>query len=295
MQARLFDAIIEANHQALAGNSGACVHRHEFADVLPIAALTCIDPRLNRFFPGVLGIGEADFIWLRNAGNIIFDPLSSMTRSIALACAIKGAREIAVIGHSDCRVGKMTVGELTDRFRRLGIERSQLPEDLTEYFGMFASESQNVIKGTDFLRRSPLIGKRIPIHGLMVDVNSGRLDWVVNGYDTFSATAPPPPPSALSLNETSEFRRDWPAFSLIGVELPKTQIGEFERSPLNLGGPPNMAESSSPAAAPGSARSPDLPAPPPPPPPAATPLAEPPRARRIPPVIPGRKAPTQWR
>ena len=279
MPLRLFDAILEANHQALAGNSSACVHRHDFADVLPIAALTCIDPRLNRFFPGVLGIGEDDFIWLRNAGNIIFDPLSSMTRSIALACAIKGAREIAVIGHSDCRVGKMTVGELTDRFRRLGIERTQLPENLTDYFGMFASESQNVIKGADFVRRSPLIGSQIPVHGLMVDVNSGRLDWVVNGYDTFSATAAHPSPPALVLNETAEFRRDWPAFSQIGVQLPETQIGEIDRSPLI----PTPA-------APGSVRSADPPAPSAPPP-----LGEPPRARRIPPVIPAHKKPTQWR
>ena len=43
----------------------------DYAGELPVVALTCIDPRLNRFFPGVLGLPEEQFIWLRNAGNII--------------------------------------------------------------------------------------------------------------------------------------------------------------------------------------------------------------------------------
>ena len=69
--------------------------------VLPLIALTCIDPRLNHLLPDRLGIPEESFIWLRNAGNIVTGPLSSTMRSLALACAIKGGKEIAVIGHTD--------------------------------------------------------------------------------------------------------------------------------------------------------------------------------------------------
>lgn len=231
---RLFEAIVHANHQALAGNAAACVHRTDFEAALPIAALTCIDPRLNRFFPGVLGIVEEDFIWLRNAGNIIFDPLSSMTRSISLACAIKGAKEIAVIGHTDCRIGKMSIGELTDRFKRLGIERSKLPENLTDYFGMFASETQNVIKGTAFLRGSPLISAKTPVHGLVVDINSGRLDWVVNGYQAFAESSAPVPAPVSPEQETSEFRKDWPAFARSDLKFPETKIGDFTVGSLTV-------------------------------------------------------------
>ena len=75
----------------------------DFTGELPVIALTCIDPRLNRLFPGVLGLPEEHFIWLRNAGNIITGPLSSTMRSLALACAVKGGREIAIIGHTDCQ------------------------------------------------------------------------------------------------------------------------------------------------------------------------------------------------
>jgi carbonic anhydrase len=192
---RLFDAILDANHRAIAGDDRAGVHVADFPDELPVVALTCIDARLNRFFPGVLGLPEEHFIWLRNAGNIITSPLSSTMRSMALACAIKGGREIAIIGHTDCKVRDTTVSQLIDRFKALGIERHLLPENLTDYFGVFASEQQNVIRGVDLTRHSPLIGPKIPVHGLMVDTATGKLDWIVNGYDALDRASVPVPAS----------------------------------------------------------------------------------------------------
>jgi carbonic anhydrase len=90
---------------------------------------------------------------LRNAGNIIFDPMSSMTRTLALACAVKGGREIAIIGHTDCRVRATSVNDLIERFRALGVDRFKLPDNLVEFFGLFASERQNVINAVTFVRQ----------------------------------------------------------------------------------------------------------------------------------------------
>src|SRR5580658_4443854 len=175
---RLFEAILDANHRAVAGDLSAGLHVADYAHELPVVALTCIDPRLNRLFPGVLALPDEQFIWLRNAGNIITSPLSSTMRSLALACAVKGGREIAVIGHTDCKIRHVTIGELTERFKALGIERQNLPENMTEFFGVFASERQNVIRAVEYIRQSPLIGPKIPVQGLMVDTNTGALDWV---------------------------------------------------------------------------------------------------------------------
>jgi carbonic anhydrase len=193
---RLFEAIVEANHRALAGDQSASLRPAEFTQALPVVALTCIDPRLNPLMPEVLGIAEDDFIWLRNAGNIVTGPLSSTLRSLALACALKGGKEIAIIGHTDCRVRQTNIADLTARFRALGIERACLPDNLNEYFGLFASERQNVIKAADVVRSSPLIGAKIPVHGLLVDIQTGQLEWLVNGYQlqvtTIHAGAPEP-------------------------------------------------------------------------------------------------------
>src|ERR1041384_3263696 len=178
---RLFEAIVDANHRAARGEK-AGLRPSDFADSLPIVALTCIDPRLNPLMPEVLGIPEEHFIWLRNAGNIITGPISSTMRSLALACAVKGGREIAIIGHSDCRVRQTSASELIDRFRVIGVDRSKLPDNVNEFFGLFASERANVMKAVDYVRQSPLIGPAIPVHGLIVDIQSGQLEWLVNGY-----------------------------------------------------------------------------------------------------------------
>lgn len=186
---RLFEAIIEANKKMSGVDKPAPLEAEQFIDSLPIVALTCIDPRLNRILPNALGVPADCFVWLRNAGNIITGPFSSTTRSIAIACAIKEGKEIAVIGHTDCLVGKTTVLELIDRFNKLGVPRVKLPENVLEFFGLFASERQNVIKAVEFIRASPLISPKIPVHGLLVDTATGRLEMVVNGYRVLESAA----------------------------------------------------------------------------------------------------------
>src|ERR1051326_2942805 len=129
---RLLEAIIDANHRALAGDAEAGLHPAEYETELPLVALTCIDVRLNALLPPVLGVRHEQFIWLRNAGNIITGPLSSTMRSLSLACAVKGGKEIVIIGHTDCQVCKTTTMQLIDRLRALGIERHVLPDNINE-------------------------------------------------------------------------------------------------------------------------------------------------------------------
>jgi len=221
---RLFESIIDANHRAVAGDAEAGLHPDDFPDALPVIALTCIDPRLNALFPTALALPPAQFIWLRNAGNSITGPLTSTMRSLALACAVKGGREIAIIGHTDCHVCKTTTMVLLDKLKALGVDRSRLPENLNEFFGMFGSERQNVVKACEFARNSPLIGPTIPVHGLIVDVGTGKLDWVVNGYDTLSAHAQMPMPkgNVSNLAELGSFKD----FVIGEMKFPEMKIGD---------------------------------------------------------------------
>ena len=223
---RLFEAILDANNRAVAGDKSAGVHVAEFADALPVVALTCIDPRLNPLMPAVLGIPEEHFIWLRNAGNVITSTMSSTVRSLALACVVKGGREIAIIGHTDCRVGQTSVMQLTDRFRALGVDRAKLPENLTEFFGVFASDRQNVLKAVDFVRHSPVIGPKIPVHGLLVDIRSGKLEWLVNGYQTLDAAAAQFAAAVKAQNPTMQTAFTSEDFHLGEMKFPETKIGE---------------------------------------------------------------------
>jgi carbonic anhydrase len=226
---RLFESIIDANHRAVAGDNSAGLHPADFADELPVIALTCIDPRLNALFPNVLGIPAEQFIWLRNAGNIVTAPLSSTMRSLALACAVKGGREIAIIGHSDCHVCKTTTMQLLDKLKACGVERAALPENINEFFGMFATERQNVIKGCDIVRHSPLIGAKIPVHGLLVDITTGKLEWIVNGYEVWQRPASPVKNTFATIADAS--REELGAGPMAGfnfgeMKFPGSKIGD---------------------------------------------------------------------
>ncbi len=223
---RLFEAIIEANHRAAAGDQSAGLRPADFADSLPIAALTCIDVRLNPLLPEVLGIPEDQFIWLRNAGNIITGPVSSTMRSLSLACAVKGAEEIVVIGHTDCQVCKTSTMQLLERLKTLGVERHLLPDNVNEYFGMFGSERQNVIKACEIVRASPLIGPKIPVHGLLLDIQTGKLEWLVNGYQAWATMSDKWNDVVRSGGETVDKLKALTDFNIGEMKFPETKIGE---------------------------------------------------------------------
>ena len=255
---KLFEAILEANHRAVAGDEKAGLHPAEFADALPVAALTCIDARLNPLIPEVLGVPEEQFIWLRNAGNIITSSLSSTMRSLALACAVKGGKEIAVIGHTDCLVCKTSTMQLLECFQRLGIQRQLLPDNLNEYFGMFSSERQNVLKACDLIRHSPLIGPAIPVHGLLLDLNTGNLEWLVNGYEKWDTMGDKWNDTLKSAGETIDKLKTLTDFQVGEMKFPETKIGEavtraedwlsqkveaLQTKPAEPGPPPSTAAS----------------------------------------------------
>jgi carbonic anhydrase len=219
---RLFEAIVDANHRAVAGDQDAGLHPGDFTDELPVIALTCIDPRLNAYFPNALALPAEKFIWLRNAGNIITGPLSSTMRSLALACAVKGGKEIAIIGHTDCQIAKTTAMQLLEKLKEQGVDRHALPDNLNDFFGMFASERQNIIKACDIVRHSPLIGPRVPVHGFLIEIETGRLDWIVNGYEVLQLEMQSAKPY-LDRTGTLSGLKD---FEIGEMKFPEQQIGE---------------------------------------------------------------------
>ncbi len=223
---RLFEAILDANQRAAAGDATAGLHPADFAEALPVIALTCIDPRLNALFPNALALPAEQFIWLRNAGNVITGPLSGTIRSLALACAIKGGREIAIIGHTECEVAGTPIMKLLDELQALGVQRQRLPDDPANFFGTFGSERSNVVKACDFVRQSPLIGPKIPVHGLMIDTGTGKLDWVVNGYQTWTVPARNDTIDFAKTADTAIGNLNQPAHFEYGeMKFPESKIG----------------------------------------------------------------------
>jgi carbonic anhydrase len=230
---RLFEAILEANQRAAIGEGKVSLRAEDFAQELPVVVVSCIDARLNALVPRALGLPEDQFIWLRNAGNIITGTMSSTMRSLALACAVKGGKEIAILGHTDCKVRRMSALDLLESFRKLGVERKQLPDNLNEFFGLFASERQNVLRGVEFVRQSPLIGPKVPVHGLLQDVQTGRLEWLVNGYQALEAVTAAGPARQAAPMESNPLAA-LPEFRIGELKFPEMKIGESASSMTSI-------------------------------------------------------------
>jgi carbonic anhydrase len=116
----------------------------------------------------------------------------------------------------------------------------------------------------ELVRQSPLVGPQIPVHGLMVDVVTGKLDWVINGYqalDNAVATAAISVPGAgdsgslMSGGGLSDFKFG-------EMKFPDAKIGEIVTQIPTVSAPvnPPLAQ---PPAAPAPPVPPAIPIPPP--------------------------------
>ncbi len=100
-----------------------------------------------------------------------------------------------------------------------------MPDNINDYFGMLASERQNVIKACNIVRHSPVIGPKIPVHGLMADIETGRLEWVVNGYDTLQLMSGPTE-FMKPVGQTMDAFNLSAGFNMGEMKFPETKIGE---------------------------------------------------------------------
>src|SRR5436189_5701463 len=110
--------------------------------------------------------------------------------------------------------------------RELGYERHLLPDNINEYFGIFASERQNVIKAADIVRHSPLIGQKIPVHGLLVDIETGKLEWLVNGYQMPGTADARWTEVVKSTGQTVDALKSFAEFKIGEMKFPEAKIGE---------------------------------------------------------------------
>ena len=190
---RLIEAILDVNSRAL-GDAKADLVPDEVADALPLVALTCIDARLNRLVPEKLGVSEEKFIWLRNAGNIITGPMSSTMRSLALAVRSRERRRLSSLATRIVRWRRIQHHAVAGELRQAGCGSGELPENINEFFGVFASERQNVIKACEIIRSSPLVGPKVPVHGLLME--SRPASW-----NRWSTVTKPSVPTATRIDQ----------------------------------------------------------------------------------------------
>ena len=157
------------------------------------AVITCMDCRLVRTFEDALGLERGDVVELRTAGATISKVEregkdNDLIRSLAGAIYLLGVREVLVIGHTECGLSHVNPTSLTASMQALGVDPQQLIEKeklgnvngLVEWIGAFSDVHLNVKEVASVIRNSPYLPK-IPVHGIVIDIQTGKLELVDRG------------------------------------------------------------------------------------------------------------------
>lgn len=147
------------------------------------AVLTCMDARLDP--AKFAGLTEGDAHVIRNAGGRASD---DAIRSLVISYKLLGTKEFFVIHHTDCGMEFFTDGVMRgllrqsldtaalgpDGFHDVGEGPGSSEGDFVDWLTI-ADQSGAVVDDVARIRRHPLVPRRIPIHGFIYDVRTGRL------------------------------------------------------------------------------------------------------------------------
>jgi carbonic anhydrase len=128
-----------------------------------LAVLACMDARLT--VEDVLGLRTGDAHIIRNAGGLATD---DALRSLVISQQLLGTEEVLVVEHTGC--GMLTFED--DAVRRDIAARTGHEVDLA--FHAFADLDSNLRAQVERIRAHPWT-KDVPVHGLIYEVESGRL------------------------------------------------------------------------------------------------------------------------
>ncbi|WLR53029.1 carbonic anhydrase [Bacillus tianshenii] len=146
--------------------------------------LTCMDTRLTELLPKAMNIGHGDVKMVKNAGAMITHPYGSIMRSILVAVYELQAEEVFVIGHYDCGMTGLRADKMIEKAREHGLtdEKYQLLEysgvDFNKWLSGFDSPQDNVQASVTQIKKHPLFPTDVPVHGLVIDPKTGKLDLV---------------------------------------------------------------------------------------------------------------------
>ena len=147
------------------------------------AILTCMDARLDP--AKYAGLAEGDAHVIRNAGGRASD---DAIRSLVISYKLLGTSEWFVVHHTNCGMEFFT-DQVMRGLLAASLETAALgPDGFTDVgtgpgstegnyidWLTIADNAQSVVDDVTRIRTHPLVPGRIPIHGYIYDVRTGRL------------------------------------------------------------------------------------------------------------------------
>ncbi|OAS13944.1 beta-class carbonic anhydrase [Paenibacillus oryzisoli] len=153
-----------------------------------MVVVTCMDTRLVELLPKAMNLHNGDAKILKNAGAIISHPFGSLMRSIIVAVYQLEADEVFVIGHYDCGMTGLNSETVIANAKSRGISDDVIETlghagiDLKRWLTGFEHVREGIEKSVNIIRNHPLLPKNLPVHGMIIDPETGRIDLIDSAY-----------------------------------------------------------------------------------------------------------------
>lgn len=183
----VWDDILAHNRRFVADRKYESFRTDRFPDK-KIVLLTCMDTRLVELLPRAMNLRQGDVKIIKNAGAIVSHPFGSVMRSILVAVYELNAQEVAVVGHHQCGMTGLDCGRVLEKARSRGVDPKVIETlrnagiDLDRWFTGFDTVESGVRASVQTIRNHPLLPPGVPVHGLIMDPETGRLERLIDGY-----------------------------------------------------------------------------------------------------------------
>ena len=135
--------------------------------LLHLAVLTCIDARVD--INALLGLRPGDAHVIRNAGG---RATSDVLHTLAMSQAILHTREVMVIHHTECAMGRLTEAQLNEQISATSGHRFE------GELGCFTDPMAAIAEDVARIRECLYLPARDKVRGFMYDLQANSLTEV---------------------------------------------------------------------------------------------------------------------
>lgn len=184
----LLQEILQYNEHFVTNHTYQQFETSKFPDK-KLVVISCMDTRLTELLPQAMNLNNGDAKFVKIAGAIVGHPFGSVMRSVMVSIYELGAQEVCVIGHYGCGMENIDPDRTIERMIDRGVALETFDTlagggiNLRDWLTGFPDVRDNVIQSVQRIKRHPLMPPTIPVHGLVIDPETGKLDVVVNGYE----------------------------------------------------------------------------------------------------------------
>ncbi|WP_255452297.1 beta-class carbonic anhydrase [Sporosarcina sp. ANT_H38] len=139
--------------------------------------------RLVELLQKSMNLRNGDMKIVKSAGAIVNHPFGS----ILFALYELHAEELFIVGHYDCGMSAVDPDIMIEHMKERGISDETFDilkyssHDIDSWLRGFGDVKSSVLKSCEVVRNHPLLAKTIPVHGLVMDPQTGLFDLLSDG------------------------------------------------------------------------------------------------------------------